>query len=163
MINRIKHELALKLDLIGFSASTVCAIHCALMPFIIVFLPLLGMEFVANPVIEYIFIATSILIGIYTFKHGYFNHHRKIYPFAIFLTGLILISIGHFLFHDHSIENKLVFQSNENGLQEHLFIVIAPLGALLIGTSHFINRKLSKRKISNVLHILDPSSIHITQ
>ncbi len=154
MISRIKHDLALKLDFIGFSASTVCAIHCALMPFIIVFLPLLGMEFVANPVIEYIFIASSVIIGIYTFKHGYFNHHRKIYPFAIFLTGLVMIFIGHFLFHDHSLEDKLIFQSKENGLQDQLFSVIAPLGALLLGTSHFINRKLSKRKINKVMHIL---------
>jgi len=142
----MKHNLALKLDLIGFSASTTCAIHCALMPFIIMFLPFLGMEFVANPLIEYSFIASSIIIGIYTFKHGYFNHHRKVYPFAIFLTGILIVFIGHFLFHDHSFEDKLILHSTENTLQDKIVIIIAPAGALLIGISHFINRKLSKEK-----------------
>jgi len=106
----------------------------------------MGMEFVANPLIEYSFIVSSIIIGFYTFKHGYFNHHRKIFPFAIFLTGLMIVLIGHFLFHDHSIEDKLIIQSAENNLEDKLFIIIAPFGALLIGISHFINRKLSKEK-----------------
>lgn len=146
MISRIKHNLALKLDLIGFSASTICAIHCALMPFAIVFLPLIGLEFIANPFFEFSFITASIIIGFYTFKHGYFNHHRKIYPFAIFLAGLTIVFIGHFLFHNHSIEDKLDLQSAGSDFQDKLLFIIAPIGALLIGFAHFINRKLSKSK-----------------
>jgi len=155
MISKLKHNLALKLDLIGFSASTICAIHCALMPFIIVILPLVGMEFVANPLLEYSFIASSIIIGFYTFKHGYFNHHRKVYPFAIFLIGLLIVLIGHFFFHDHSVDDKLIFQTSENDIHGKLFIIIAPFGALLIGASHFINRKLSKEKKAKSCTCLD--------
>ncbi|MEO6695959.1 MAG: MerC domain-containing protein [Ignavibacteria bacterium] len=142
MINNIKHNLALKLDLIGFSASTICAIHCALMPFIILFLPLLGLEIIANPIIEYSVIFSSMLIGFYTFKHGYFKHHRKAYPFAIFVIGLVLIVAGHFFFHDHSIDNKSILESTT---EDALLFLIAPLGALLIALSHFINRSLSKK------------------
>lgn len=141
MIKTIKHNLALKLDLIGFSASTLCAIHCALMPFIIVFLPVLGLGFVANPLFEYIFITSSVLIGIFTFRHGYFKHHRKIYPFALFLTGLLIIIAGHYFFHNHSeTESSEITENNNNKL---IFLMIAPIGASIIGYSHFINRKLS--------------------
>ncbi|HMS66074.1 MAG TPA: MerC domain-containing protein [Ignavibacteria bacterium] len=140
MIKTIKHNLALKLDLLAFSASTICAIHCALMPFIIVFLPLMGMQFIANPVVEYIFIAISLFIGAFTFKHGYFNHHKKIYPFMLFLTGFSIILIGHIFFHDHSHELNA---GHETIHFENLFLFIAPLGASIIAISHLVNRKLS--------------------
>lgn len=144
LISRLKHNLAIKLDLIGFSASTICAVHCALMPFILVSLPLIGMEFLANPMVELFFVCTSILIGIFTFRHGYFNHHHRIYPFALFITGLALIFSGHYFFHGHSHEETLSGISGFNS--EILFLFIAPLGAVMIGTAHFINRKLSKTK-----------------
>lgn len=143
MIKTLKHNLVLKLDLIGFSASTICAIHCAAMPFIIVFLPLIGLQFIANPIVEYAFISSSIIIGSYTFKHGYLNHHRKIYPFAIFLIGITIILIGHFAFHDHS--RSLNLSAEEKHSYEIAFLLVAPFGALLIGASHFLNRKLSKK------------------
>lgn len=144
MIRTIKHNLALKLDLIGFSASTICAIHCALMPFIIIFLPLLGLEFIANPLVEYIFIGTSLVIGAFTFKHGFFNHHKRIYPFLIFLTGFLIILLGHYFFHNHSHETSTEFNSGFS--DDTLYLMIAPIGAFIIAISHLINRKLSKTK-----------------
>lgn len=142
MIKTIKHNLSLKLDLLGFSASAICAVHCAVMPFIIVFLPMLGLQFIANPIVEYSFISISLIIGVFTFKHGYFNHHKKIYPFFLFLTGFLIIVAGHLLFHNHSHElnSSHDFSDNDNVL----FLMIAPIGAFLIAASHLINRKLSK-------------------
>lgn len=142
MIKTIKHNLALKLDLIGFSASTICAIHCALMPFIIVFLPLMGLQFIANPFVEYIFIAASLVIGSFTFKHGYFNHHKKLYPFLLFLTGFTIILIGHFFFHEHS--HDVIQDPVSANNDEFIFLMIAPAGAFIIAISHLINRRLSK-------------------
>ena len=101
MIKSIKHNIALKLDSIGFIASTICAIHCMAMPFILLLLTLYGLEFIANPLFEITFIATSVAIGVFTFRHGYFNHHKKVYPFLIFICGLVLIIGGHFV-HDHN-------------------------------------------------------------
>lgn len=142
MLRSLKHNLALKLDLIGFSASTICAIHCFTMPFIIVFLPLLGIQFIANPVFEYCFISLSLFIGAYTFKHGYFNHHKKIYPFAIFFLGFSIILIGHFLFHQHSYDQNLT--ELEKHTDEFLFLMIAPIGASIIAFSHLLNRSLTR-------------------
>jgi len=142
MIKTIKHNIALKLDSIGFVASTLCAIHCAAMPFIIVFLSLYGFQFIANPIVEYIFIGSSIIIGAFTFSHGYIKHHKKIYPFLIFILGLLIIILGHKYFHNHShIED--IHNVNEEHT-EYIYFIVAPIGAILIGISHFINRKLSK-------------------
>ncbi len=142
MIKTLRHNLVLKLDSIGFVASTLCAIHCAAMPFIIIFLTLYGFQFIANPIVEYLFIGSSIIIGIFTFTHGYFNHHRKLYPLITFVSGLLIILIGQFFFHDHNH-----FEISNNGL---LYLVIAPAGAILIGLSHYMNRKLSKVKKNKV-------------
>ena len=136
MIKSITHNLALKLDSIGFIASTLCAIHCAAMPFIFIFLTMYGVQFIANPLVEIIFISSSVAIGIFTFRHGYFNHHKKIYPFLIFITGLTIIITGHYFFHNHNL--------NEVHNDELIFLLVAPFGAFLIGLGHYLNRKLSK-------------------
>lgn len=142
MIKSIRHNIALKLDSIGFIASTVCAIHCMAMPFVILFLTLYGLQFIANPIFEITFVSVSMAIGVFTFRHGYFKHHKKIYPFIIFAGGLIIIAAGHFL-HDHN-------HSEIEGFSDYLFLMISPLGALLIGLGHYLNRKLTKiSKIKN--------------
>ena len=133
-----EHSKISRLDMIGFSASTICAIHCALLPFAIVLLPLLGLEFIANPVIEYSLIGLSLVIGLYTLKNGYFYHHGRLYPVLIFLTGLAVVVIGHLFFHEHTLAGE-----SEHGLSSELiFFMIAPIGAILIGIGHYTNRKL---------------------
>lgn len=143
MIKSLKHKLAIKLDSVGFVASTLCAIHCAAMPFLIIFLTFSGFQFIANPVVEYLFIGSSIIIGTFTFTHGFINHHRKIYPFAVFVFGLLIVIFGHLLFEIHAEHN---IQQNEN----NLFFIIAPIGAFFIAIGHLLNRKLSKSQKNKV-------------
>ena len=137
MIKTVTHTLALKLDSVGFLASTLCAIHCAAMPFLLLFLTLYGFQFIASPVVEFLFISSSVIIGIFTFTHGYFNHHKSFYPAAIFFLGLSLVLIGHFFFHDH-------YHLEIDGSGELILFMISPLGATLIGIGHYLNRKLSR-------------------
>lgn len=141
----MKHEILQKLDLLGFSASTICAIHCAMMPFIIVMLPLIGLEFLANPLFEYIVIGLSLIIGLFTLKSGYFEHHGKLTPVLLFLTGLVIIIIGHTFFHSHDHSEA---EHTHHLSEEILFLIIAPIGAILIASAHFINRKWTKTKCS---------------
>ncbi len=136
MIKSFKHNLALKLDSIGFVASALCAIHCAAMPFVFIFLTMYGFQFIANPLIEIIFIASSFLIGTYTFRHGYFNHHKKLYPFLIFLSGLTIVIAGHYVIKNHN--------HNDQHSDELILLIIPPIGAFLISIGHYLNRKLSK-------------------
>ncbi|MFZ1322838.1 MAG: MerC domain-containing protein [Ignavibacteria bacterium] len=137
MLKNINHKLSLRLDLIGTIASAACAVHCFLMPFIIITLTYYGMTFFNEPIVEIIFISVSLLIGIFTFRHGYKNHHRSLLPSSLFISGLIIIVISHFLFHGH----------HEHDVIDNLLLIIfAPIGAVIIAFSHYINRKLSKEK-----------------
>jgi|GEM_PF-373135 len=145
MISKIKHNLAIKLDSIGFIASTLCAIHCAVMPFIFIFLAFYGLQFFANPIFEFIFISLSVVIGVFTFSHGYFNHHRRLYPFLIFASGLIVIFTGHFLFHDHGHKGTI-------SADEIILLVISPIGAIMVGLGHYFNRKYSKHNTKVCQH-----------
>ncbi|HEY8783887.1 MAG TPA: MerC domain-containing protein [Mucilaginibacter sp.] len=54
-----------KLDRIGMTAFTLCAIHCAIVPLLITSLPLLGLGFLANPWFEWGMIIFALFIGIY--------------------------------------------------------------------------------------------------
>ncbi len=128
------HKLALNLDSIGLTASLICAVHCALFPLFLLALTFYGMNFVAGPLLEYSLIIFSVLIGFFTFSHGYRNHHRSLVPIGIFLTGLLIIILSHSFFHESS-----------HGGSFSPEYVISPIGAILIGTGHFLNRKYSKQ------------------
>jgi hypothetical protein len=126
------HNISMKLDLIGFSASTLCAIHCALMPFLLALLPVFGFEFLVSHEAEYIMVGLSVAIGSITFIHGYYKHHRNLRPLTLFLIGLTFIVAGHYL------------------LPEAMEYIMAPIGALMIAISHLQNRKLSR--VSKTCH-----------
>lgn len=121
-----KRGFAAKLDGIGFTASTLCAVHCALMPFVITFLPFIGLEFLAEPWVEISITVFSIVIGISSLIPSYQKYHRNKKPLTILVIGFVLIFGVHFFgFHE----------------LEPLFV---PLGGLSIAAAHYINWKLSR-------------------
>ena len=122
----MKVNLSKKLDHIGFTASTLCAIHCALMPFVITLLPLLGLEFLSSIWVEIGIIALSIIIGISSLIPSYIKHHRKLLPLLLLIVGFILIFGAHF-FGFHELEPILV-----------------PVGGLTIAGAHLLNWKLNR-------------------
>jgi hypothetical protein len=62
---------AIPWDAIGFSASTLCAIHCAATPLLLTALTLAGLGFLAHPAIEAAMIGLSLFIGATSLLHGY--------------------------------------------------------------------------------------------
>jgi len=86
--------VGLHLDFLGFSASMLCAIHCAALPFLLTLAPLAGLQFLENPWIEYTFIAVSLLIASNALWHGYRKHHQKPAALAVALIGFVLIGLG---------------------------------------------------------------------
>lgn len=130
------HKKLSRLDMIGLSASTICAIHCALMPFVIVMLPLIGLEFVSSVFFEITLIAVSVIIGSITLKDGFFKHHGSVVPFSLFIFGLAIILFGHVLIDDHNHGHGV-----EHGIT---YFITVPTGALLIGLAHFLNIKKVK-------------------
>ena len=114
-----------RLDNIGITASTLCAVHCALVPVLFTSLPLLGLGFLANAWVEWSMIILALMIGIYSIGLSYLRIHRQLQPLLLLAAGFTVIMLGHAFI---------------NGWAE---AVIVPLGGLLIATAHFVNYKCS--------------------
>lgn len=81
------------LDRIGGTASVVCAVHCALMPAIFPFLPLLGIAWLADERVEWGLLVTTAVVATAAIGRGYL-HHRRRSPAALVLTGLAFVLAG---------------------------------------------------------------------
>ena len=78
-------------DLLGISASILCAIHCALLPLLLVSLPVLGVNIIHNAAFEYGMIFLAFLVGSLALLHGFRRHHRHPGPWLLFTVGLLLL------------------------------------------------------------------------
>jgi len=116
------------LDKTGATVSWLCAVHCLAMPFLISFLPLLGVSFLAHEGIEYIIVGISTVIALVTLLPAYFKQHRKIRTLLLFVSGICFVVFADLLF-EESIFGKIIFVS---------------AGAMCITTAHFINRRLCR-------------------
>ena len=130
------------LDKTGAAASWICAVHCLATPFVVSFLPLLGISFLAQEGVEYIFIGFSIILAAITLLPAYFKQHRKIRTLLLFVAGIGFIIFADILF-EESLSGKIIF---------------VLLGACLITSSHFLNRRLcfECRKCAETHHHLLP-------
>ncbi len=114
---------------LGFSASTICAIHCMAMPFMFSVLPTLGLGFLASGWFEVGMIGISVAIGAVTLGTSY-RMHRSINPIVMLASGIVVL-LFNFIGHESHSE-----------LAETLHPYIAAFGALMIANSYRINRKL---------------------
>lgn len=114
------------LDRLGMTASTLCAIHCALVPIFLTALPLLGLEFLANEWVEISMILVSVVLGTLSLSLSYRKQHHKLLPFLILVFGFALIFTGHFA----------GFKSLEP--------ILIPLGGFIVASAHLVNWRLNK-------------------
>jgi len=116
----------INLDRLGITASTLCAIHCAALPFVITVLPMWGMGFLANEAVEIIMIALSLVLGVWSLSSGYRKQHQRIAPILVLMLGFGCIAFGHF-----------------SGVE--LFDpILIPLGGFTIAAAHYFNLRLLK-------------------
>jgi hypothetical protein len=113
-----------RLDQLGMVASLACAIHCAALPLVATLLPLLGLEFLANPTVEMVMIGLSLIIGIWSLT-GSYPLHKKRAPMLVLLAGFSFIALGHFLF-------------------ETAEAVLIPIGGFTIAAAHYLNWRGSR-------------------
>jgi hypothetical protein len=111
------------LDRIGITATSLCALHCILLPVLLPALPLLGLSFLADHAWEHIFLLVTAVLGSVALFSGFKKYHRRIYPFYLLFLGIGIYWIKHDFSED---------------IQPY-FIVI---GASLIVAAHLINLKL---------------------
>jgi len=112
-----------KIDHIGMTASTLCAIHCAIVPTLLTFLPLTGLGFLATPLFEWGMIILALLLGVSSIFLSYIRTHRRALPLLLLVTGFAMVVLGHIY------------------LRGWIEAVIVPLGGLTIAAAHFVNFK----------------------
>jgi len=116
------------LDRLGATASTACAIHCMITPFVLGLLPVLGIGFLAAPWFETTVVLGAISLAVISLMHGYL-HHRQFYALWLLLIGAVLLLSGRFVI------------GNSRQLIETPLVV---LGGLALAGAHLINRRLCK-------------------
>jgi hypothetical protein len=120
-----------KLDLFGFSASALCALHCAALPFLVNIAQMASLGFLFNPLFEFTFILISMAIAALSIIPSYLKHHHNLFPLIMMLMGLVLLGLSRIIF-----------------LEEHVMeIVLTVMGACLIAISHIVNWKLINKSI----------------
>ena len=86
-------------DLIGVVASIACAIHCAAMPFIVGFLPAMGLSFLADDSFHKVMVGICSLLAASAFIPG-LRRHGRLLPLIVAIVGLAMISIAAFALED---------------------------------------------------------------
>jgi hypothetical protein len=115
-------KLSPRLDNIGITASTLCAIHCAVVPLLFTSLPLVGLGFLANAWVEWGMIIFALVIGVYSIGLSYWRTHRRSVPLFMLVSGFVIIMGGHAF--------------TITGKSEAM---IVPVGGLLIAAAHYVN------------------------
>lgn len=116
-------------DKLGMWLSYGCAVHCAAMPFVIGYLSLNGMGWIAEEATEWTIIAASLGIGLFRLFYSFYKEHRQPEPIVYFLIGVGFIMLAKSVF----IETPEQFEP-----------VGMVAGGLLIGTAHFKNQAKCK-------------------
>ena len=114
-------------DRVGVAASTVCAVHCALLPLLIGIAPALGLRLGGLVDFDQAFVVFASLLAGTTLALGY-RRHRAFNAWALLVPALALVWLGSFTtLHDHTLG--------------HLVVMVA--GGLLLAGAHLLNLRLT--------------------
>lgn len=121
-----------KLALVGSYASLACAIHCAIMPIIVVVFPIASISLFVTEPVEWIILLLSLFLNLSNLCLGYKKHRS--------LKALILLGIGASLF----VIGKLAHSHYENhhNFTFDFYTIILFLGGLMVSLSYWINNLL---------------------
>lgn len=110
-------------DRVGATASFLCAIHCALLPFVLTLLPLAGLDFLASHAFERVFVLFAAALALFSLVNG-FRRHRQAHALILAGLGLALLLTG-------------VTFAESYPLAVHSTLVTC--GGLMVATAHFLN------------------------
>ena len=116
-----------KADRVGFAASFLCAIHCALWPLLFALAPAFGLELAGWVDLDQAFVVFATMLGMSTLTLGW-RRHRAFHAWFLLVPGLALVWIGAF---SVLLKKKLV----------HALIMTK--GGSLLGLSHLVNLRLT--------------------
>ena len=114
------------LDFYGFFASSLCAIHCAAVPILMMFGALGSLSWLDNYWIELGFILVSMILAYWSLSISYKKHHQNWRAIKIVVIGFILLIISRFVPH-------------------HLGDLMVVIGGLIIAYAHLVNWRLLQK------------------
>ena len=123
--------IAVAADRVGATASFLCAVHCALLPFVIALLPLIGLGFLADHRFERIFVACAAALTSVTIVTAW-RRHRKLHALFLLIPGIALLLAGIVIDIEH---------------QEWLHTAMVVCGGVLVASAHVTNLVLSHRHV----------------
>lgn len=133
------------MDKAGIVVSSACAIHCALMPFILVALPFVSLGILVEETFEWVMFGIAAGIGLLSVGWGYWKH-KAIHPLLIALFGVLSLLIGNLMHHaiDHA-------HHSHSHAHEHLHTNATPyatsllvIGGITMVIAHWYNMKVYK-------------------
>ncbi|MFN8059069.1 MAG: MerC domain-containing protein [Vicinamibacterales bacterium] len=75
----------------GLFASSACAIHCAVTPFLVSLLPLFGVQTLLDQRLEWFLVGVAVALGGWTIVPAYRRHHHRTSPVVLFGIGAALM------------------------------------------------------------------------
>ena len=111
------------LDLLGFSASFLCAVHCLVMPLVLSMGLASGLSWLESAWVEWSFILSTLVLASWSL-FGSLPKHGSTRPLWIAGAGFVLIVVLHHAF-EHSIG--------------HYFSAV---GGVLVAYAHYLNWRL---------------------
>ncbi|MDR6936168.1 MerC domain-containing protein [Luteibacter sp. 3190] len=129
-------------DRLGATASFLCAIHCAALPFVIALLPLIGLSFLADHRFEAGFVGFACVLASVALVSGFRRHRRRL-PLLLAVPGLLLLILGVTFLHGGSL---------------FVHSVLVTCGGFLVAAAHFVNLRVDRGEHAG--HIHGPSCAH---
>jgi hypothetical protein len=126
-------------DSLGSAAAMVCAVHCALLPFVLAALPALGLGVFAATWWETPYVAFASVLALASLWLG-FRRHRVYRALAFLVPGLVAVWAG------------LLVPALHDDLVRHA--VAMTFGGTLIAVAHLVNLRLTHG------HVHDASCSH---
>jgi len=116
------------IDVIAFSSSVICAVHCAAIPVVLSFSSLSIFHFLENPYIEWTFISFGLLFVLTSLWPSYKKVHYQVKPLLYATLGFAFIALARLDF------------------TELWEIVNTVIGASILALAHYLNWKLVRVK-----------------
>ena len=115
-------------DRVGAAASFLCAVHCALLPFVLALLPFIGLAFLADHRFERGFVLFACVLAALALGRGYRRHADPL-PLLLAAPGVTLLVLGVIFLDGHT----LIVHS-----------VLVAFGGLLLAAAHFVNLRIDR-------------------
>jgi len=119
-------------DRLGATASFLCAVHCAALPFVLALLPALGLGFLADHRFERGFIAFATVLALWSIGSSS-RRHRQPRAWLLLLPGLVLLWGGAFVVDEYRIG---------------LHATLVAMGGLLLSGAHLANLQTTRQRWS---------------